>query len=43
MCASHVYANLPHARHLFGLPPGYRFLLAGEYLDVWFDEKLLDV
>jgi hypothetical protein len=41
--AAHVYESLPVVTHLFGLPPGYRFLLAGDYLDVWYDEKLLDV
>jgi len=41
--ASHIYENLPDASHLFGLPPGYRFLLAGDYLDVWYDVALLDV
>jgi len=25
-----------------GLPPGWRFLIAPEHEDVWFDEKLLD-
>jgi hypothetical protein len=43
LCASHVYETLPDASHLFGLPPGYRFLLAGEYLDVWYDAALLNV
>jgi len=41
--AAHVYERIPEARHLLGLPPGYRFLLAGEYLDVWYDEKLFKV
>lgn len=41
--ASHVYNALPDAVDLFGLPPGYRFLLAGAYLDVWYDEALLTV
>jgi hypothetical protein len=41
--ARYLYENLPNASHLFGLPPGYRFLLAGDHLDVWYDEKLLDV
>ena len=41
--ASHIYESLPEASHLFGLSPGYRFLLAGDYLDVWYDEKLLAV
>ena len=41
--ASHIYEILPAASHLFGLPPGYRFLLAGDYLDVWYDGKRLSV
>jgi hypothetical protein len=41
--AQHIYENLPDAAHLFGLPPGYRFMLAGDYVDVWYDEKLLTV
>jgi hypothetical protein len=41
--AKHIYESLPDATHLFGLPPGYRFLLAGDYLDVWYDETLLAV
>jgi hypothetical protein len=41
--ARHLYEDLPEASRLFGLPPGYRFLLAGDHLDVWYDEKLLDV
>jgi transposase len=41
--ASHIYEDLLDASHLFGLPPGYRFLLAGDYLDVWYDEALLNV
>lgn len=39
----HVYEEYPQIGRLLGLPPGYRFLLAGDYLDVWFDEKLLEV
>jgi len=42
-CASHVYESLPDASHLLGLPPGYRFLLAEDYLDVWHDAALLNV
>ncbi|MGO9940141.1 MAG: hypothetical protein ACLPH3_20940 [Terracidiphilus sp.] len=41
--ASHIQESQPDASRLFGLPPGYRFLLAGDYLDVWHDEKLLSV
>jgi hypothetical protein len=42
-----------HVRHLAGirpevvkylaLPPGWRFLIAGDYEDVWYDASLLDV
>ena len=38
----HIYDDYPTAK-LLGLPPGYRFLLAGDYLDVWFDESLLRI
>jgi hypothetical protein len=27
----------------FGLAPAWRFLMAGDYEDVWFDPKLLEV
>lgn len=36
----HIYEELPELRPLLGLPPGSRFLIAGKYLDVWFDESL---
>jgi len=39
----HVYESYPQVAKLLGLPPGYRFLLAGDYLDVWYDESLLNV
>jgi len=33
----------PEALKFLGLPPGYRFLLAGDHVDVWFDVNLLSV
>ncbi len=39
----HVYDEYPSITKLLGLPPGYRFLLAGEYLDVWYDSSLLNI
>ena len=39
----HVYDDSPNLSKLLGLPPGYRFLLAGDYLDVWYDASLLNV
>jgi|SRR5580700_3669818 hypothetical protein len=41
--ARHVYEEYPDLVKLLGLPPGYRFLLASDYLDVWFDASLLNV
>jgi hypothetical protein len=37
----HLYRDFPMISKLMGLPPGYRFLVAGEYVDVWFDPSLL--
>ena len=37
----HIYEKYQEIGHLLGLPPGYRFLVAGDYLDVWFDPNLL--
>ena len=39
----HLYEKYQEIGHLLGLPPGYRFLVAGDYLDVWFDPSLLAV
>jgi hypothetical protein len=39
----HFYENHPEIAKLLGLAPGYRFLLAGDQLDVWFDASLLSV
>jgi hypothetical protein len=41
--ASHFYADYPELVRLLGLPPGYRFLFAPNWVDVWFDEALLRV
>lgn len=39
----HLYDDYPELGMLLGLPPGYRFLIDGEFLDVWYDESLLQV
>jgi hypothetical protein len=39
----HLYEEHPDLVKLLGLPPGYRFLLAGDYLDVWYDASLLNI
>ena len=39
----HLCARLPIVLRFLGLPPGYRFLIAGDYIDVWYDGALLDV
>ena len=41
--AAHLYEDQEQVAKLLGLPPGYRFLHAGEYLDVWYDASLLNV
>ena len=43
MHVQHIYEEYPELVRLFGLAPGYRFLVAGEYLDVWYDPLLLHV
>lgn len=41
--ASHAVARCSDLRPLLDLPPGTRFVLAPDYLDVWHDESLLDI
>lgn len=43
LCVDHLVERLPLVGNLLGLPPGFRFLVADGYLDVWYDESLLDV
>lgn len=40
---SHICEEYPEAAKLLGLPPGYRFLIADDYLDVWYDDALLNM
>jgi hypothetical protein len=39
--AAHLPEWCPAVQKYLGLPPGWRFLLAREYEDVWFDPTLL--
>lgn len=39
---SHIVEALPRVAKFLGLPPGWRFLLADNYEDVWFDASLLN-
>jgi hypothetical protein len=39
----HLLDRSPDILKLLGLPPGYRFLMADDYLNIWYDESLLDV
>lgn len=41
LCARHLKAVCPQVLPYLGLPPGWRFLIADGYEDVWFDETLL--
>jgi len=38
---AHLHAWCAEALPFLGLAPGWRFLKAGDYVDVWFDENLL--
>ena len=37
----HLYTDFPNVVRFLGLAPGYRFLLAEDHLDVWYDPSLL--
>jgi len=39
----HLVDRCPEVVPFLGLPPGCRFLIADDYVDVWFDESLLEV
>lgn len=39
----HLDTWCPEAIRFLGLPPGWRFLVAGDYEDVWRDSSLLNV
>ena len=38
----HLSEWCPEIQKYLGLPPGWRFLIAGDYEDVWYDESLLE-
>jgi hypothetical protein len=40
--ALHLTNRCPAVLKYMGLPPGWRFLLADKYEDVWYDASLLD-
>ena len=37
----HLNEYCPQIMKFLGLPPGFRFMLAADWIDVWFDAKLL--
>ena len=39
----HLEEKYPEVVRFLGQPPGYRFLIGGEHVDIWFDAKLLAV
>jgi|SRR5580658_2613422 hypothetical protein len=41
-CVEHLLDKLPSVADLLGLSPGYRFIVDGSCLDIWFDEKLFE-
>lgn len=38
----HIDEWAPNIKKYLGLAPGWRFLIAGDYEDVWFDKEILD-
>jgi len=38
--ARHLIEKSPRLLRYLGLPPGWRFLIAREYEDIWYDETL---
>jgi hypothetical protein len=43
MHVEHLATKCPQALDFLALPPGWRFLLAPDQLEVWYDESLLRV
>jgi hypothetical protein len=41
--AGHLPEWCPPIIKFLGLPPGWRFLKAGDYEDVWYDAKLMNI
>ena len=41
LCVEHMAEYCPLALPFLALPPGWRFLTDGDYVDVWFDPELL--
>lgn len=38
----HMKQWCPEIQKYLGLPPGWRFLVDGDFADVWYDESLLN-
>ena len=38
----HIDEWVPNIKKYLGLAPGWRFLIAGDYEDVWFDKVILE-
>ncbi|MFY1827994.1 hypothetical protein ACN47A_18885 [Myxococcus fulvus] len=43
VCVEHLDTWCPLALPFLGLPPGWRFLTDGPYVDMWFDQKIYDL
>lgn len=41
--ATHLFESRPEVSQYLGLPPGWRFLIAPNYEDVWRDDSLLNI
>lgn len=43
LCVEHLSEWCPRVLPYLGLAPGWRFLIAGHYVDVWKDDSLLRI
>jgi hypothetical protein len=41
MHVAHLAEECPEVLEFLALPPGWRYLVAGEHIDVWYDQALL--
>lgn len=43
LCVKHLHDGYPKIATYLGLAPGWRFLIAPDYEDVWYDANLLNI
>jgi len=43
MHTEHLADKCPEVLEFLGLPPGWRFLIAGNFKDIWFDQSIIRI